>query len=1024
MKNLIQILISDITAFDEKIKLVEKELKNGVDPNAVYDAYDVSAMHLAAGQGFVITELILRYGGNPNVESSEGVTPLHIAASWGDVKTLKLLFKYGAKVTQDQDGKTAYDLAVEEGHDESAKLIRQYTVNTVIRDYVLSSLADDKQHELQDQTLEYDQFQIGEDLQQPETITEQLYNFLEAGQRVYFDATSPNNIKLGSKLLQNKVGGKGDLDEAKDEDKLESFHDSNVFQETLSVNKSKLQQSNPNSNNNCKNVSLIQEKAITGGKSPSTEFVVPETLTSHSKLYPTLDSENHLEQPMPKDLDKTPVKAASPWSKSEQRKESSDDSTLTLVNDRSSGSTQVCTSQAKAKYLKFNLPKSVASPQDRVAEFILNSANFMDKCSILEADQKDNSIQPLGKRGNSSHPSAAPGVELVPTEPTKGKQPLQSCVGNKSCLNDTGLSSDLYTTCDEGFDENTSNTAQCDINKQWPHKFVGSSPMKTDQVLPSKLPALSQLDTDQPNQVMKAYKPGWKSPTQMLLDDTLMTLDGSFHVQHPQACGTHKQKTTQLLQQPVLNGKDKVFAAPWESLRYSLTAPKKRISNESIFSTISVKDIVDGKTGLTLVERLLPSDCGSLSDRRSLDSSVTTGSTFSEETQIYDWSMLQTRPSKPVVQQTGKTVAQQTGEPVAQPAKSTSDTPKTSHTRKNDTGKKEPIKANSSPARLNENLKTKTSCLDSEATQAYDWSSIQITSPDTRTHKHLAESCDPSQTSSPVTRSKVELDNNILVPNHLKKLSCEEVSARLKNYGELLGPVTIATKQVYLRRLASLESNPGLVTLTTTYPDYPPEMIQALNGKFDSAGLDHLEMKLIESFNASTGHQWREGCAKSSFTYLLLDPRVTKNLPLRAKDMTDLEVFTIFISAIFYIGKGKRSRPYSHLFEACSKLNKDTSRMGAKVQHILGIWRDGLGVVSLHCFQSVIPVEAYTREACMLEAIGIHKVTNIRKGDFYGAATSWSAQQRRKMGVYLFQKALQIFLAEGERQICIPDLKN
>jgi homospermidine synthase len=44
--------------------------------------------------------------------------------------------------------------------------------------------------------------------------------------------------------------------------------------------------------------------------------------------------------------------------------------------------------------------------------------------------------------------------------------------------------------------------------------------------------------------------------------------------------------------------------------------------------------------------------------------------------------------------------------------------------------------------------------------------------------------------------------------------------------------------------------------------------------------------------------------------------------------------------------------------------------INSKVQHILDIWNDGQGVVSLHCFQSVIPVEAYTGKACMVEAIG------------------------------------------------------
>lgn len=41
-----------------------------------------------------------------------------------------------------------------------------------------------------------------------------------------------------------------------------------------------------------------------------------------------------------------------------------------------------------------------------------------------------------------------------------------------------------------------------------------------------------------------------------------------------------------------------------------------------------------------------------------------------------------------------------------------------------------------------------------------------------------------------------------------------------------------------------------------------------------------------------------------------------------------------------------------------------------KIQQIRDIWAAGLGVVSLHIFQSVIPVEAYTREACMIDALG------------------------------------------------------
>lgn len=58
---------------------------------------------------------------------------------------------------------------------------------------------------------------------------------------------------------------------------------------------------------------------------------------------------------------------------------------------------------------------------------------------------------------------------------------------------------------------------------------------------------------------------------------------------------------------------------------------------------------------------------------------------------------------------------------------------------------------------------------------------------------------------------------------------------------------------------------------------------------------------------------------KSSFNYLLLDPRVTQNLPLRSKKMAYEDIFHTFVAAVFYVGKGKRSRPYAHLYEAAYK---------------------------------------------------------------------------------------------------------
>lgn len=104
------------------------------------------------------------------------------------------------------------------------------------------------------------------------------------------------------------------------------------------------------------------------------------------------------------------------------------------------------------------------------------------------------------------------------------------------------------------------------------------------------------------------------------------------------------------------------------------------------------------------------------------------------------------------------------------------------------------------------------------------------------------------------------------------------------------------------------------------------------------------EQALCQQFEQpDPNRKWREGVIKSSFNYLLLDPRyatsraalsrlcqrqvvnvnvfcsfprVTNNLPFRSHTMSPRERFQTFVNAIFYVGKGKRSRPYSHLYEA------------------------------------------------------------------------------------------------------------
>uniref|UniRef100_A0A670K0H2 Ankyrin repeat and LEM domain containing 1 n=1 Tax=Podarcis muralis TaxID=64176 RepID=A0A670K0H2_PODMU len=211
-------------------------------------------------------------------------------------------------------------------------------------------------------------------------------------------------------------------------------------------------------------------------------------------------------------------------------------------------------------------------------------------------------------------------------------------------------------------------------------------------------------------------------------------------------------------------------------------------------------------------------------------------------------------------------------------------------------------------------------------------------------------------------------------------------------------------------------------------PGYSPELSSALDTYQIPDGQED-EMALSRPFDQpDKSRKWREGLLKSSFNYLLLDPRVTQNLPFRSQYISRAECFRTFISAIFYVGKGKRSRPYCHLYEALTHYQQSRRKQGrqacSKVQHILEIWASGQGVISMHCFQNVIPVEAYTREACMVDAIGLKMLTNQKKGNYYGIVAGWPMRRRRCLGTHLLHRAMQIFLAEGERQLRPADIRT
>ncbi|KYQ51077.1 Ankyrin repeat and LEM domain-containing protein 1 [Trachymyrmex zeteki] len=263
-------------------------------------------------------------------------------------------------------------------------------------------------------------------------------------------------------------------------------------------------------------------------------------------------------------------------------------------------------------------------------------------------------------------------------------------------------------------------------------------------------------------------------------------------------------------------------------------------------------------------------------------------------------------------------------------------------------------------------------------------------------------------------------------------LFIDDVALRqeLRQFGDQPGPITNTTRQLYQKRLLRLRNirDANSASSIPNLQNSPKNQISKLN-KIKSylefgAWLNHLdtykslEKEVFQEFaSPNPSRRWREGTSKTSFTYLLLDPRITQDLPNRSVHFTESEAWSIFLNAIFYIGKGKRSRPFAHLYDAFKTWVGGGNSTNRKINCILDIWDNDCGVICLHVFQNIIPVEAYTREAAMIDAIGKEYLGNSKGGEYYGIAATWSMQQKQKFGRYLLYKALQIFMHEGESQL-------
>jgi len=116
------------TCFFGHSALAQFLVERGANVNqASNNAFKVAPLHSScAVSDYATTDMLLRYGANPNVQQQAGYTPLHEAAQNGKTELAKLLIDHGADVNAlTESGQTPVALADEKGHAETAAMLRQ-----------------------------------------------------------------------------------------------------------------------------------------------------------------------------------------------------------------------------------------------------------------------------------------------------------------------------------------------------------------------------------------------------------------------------------------------------------------------------------------------------------------------------------------------------------------------------------------------------------------------------------------------------------------------------------------------------------------------------------------------------------------------------------------------------------------------------------------------------------------------------------------------------------------------------------
>nr|NP_001137671.1 uncharacterized protein Dmel_CG42391 [Drosophila melanogaster]ACL83125.1 uncharacterized protein Dmel_CG42391 [Drosophila melanogaster] len=209
----------------------------------------------------------------------------------------------------------------------------------------------------------------------------------------------------------------------------------------------------------------------------------------------------------------------------------------------------------------------------------------------------------------------------------------------------------------------------------------------------------------------------------------------------------------------------------------------------------------------------------------------------------------------------------------------------------------------------------------------------------------------------------------------------------------------------------------SLGTLHKHHTNFSTELENTINSESNFKNISNL-IKFVRQH--SKWYRDNDCINRHYFNYILLDPRVTNNLKERASQLHLMDVWYTFLRAIFYVGKGKATRPYVHLKNA-QKLVDETNNItlvkDPKLALIVSIWKANRGVLLIRAFQGISSQDAQTREASIIDALGMNHLTNRRLGFYYGRARSLSDKERKYLGIALLYKLMMKFLAKEEKEL-------